>query len=296
MKTNRATDVYKRTDLLSLCRFLLVFSSCCHPGCSEYYESVQWTPQNPMFRFSNESIHHRLSVLPNNKLIFICPNPSTYLNDIQKPITINQMYENLWYVDEQSFQTCTVGRRKEKGINSLLLECKNPKSLNYHELVFQPFSAVTPLSFQPGSEHYFIATSNGSKSSLNSTSGGHCKDIANGISMKMIIYICNSDADPKCKPVTTPPPVTSVTINNGTTEKPEIATNAARTSSSHNLWHLLAIIFAVALACSLVLHSICLFLVCRRNTAKKSGDEKLKVHQPLKENGLENVDVRIDTL
>ena len=34
--------------------------------------------------------------------------------------------------------------------------------------------------------------------------------------------------------MTTPPPVTSVTIKNGTTEKPEIATNAARTSSSNS--------------------------------------------------------------
>lgn len=35
-----------------------------------------------------------------------------------------------------------------------------------------------------------LATSDGTKDSLNSTSGGHCDDEANGVSMKMIIYVC----------------------------------------------------------------------------------------------------------
>ena len=38
----------------------------------------------------------------------------------------------------------------------------------------------------------FPATSDGTKDSLNNTSGGHCDDVANDISMKMMIYVCSN--------------------------------------------------------------------------------------------------------
>lgn len=39
----------------------------------------------------------------------------------------------------------------------------------------------------------FPATSDGTKDSLNSTSGGHCDDVTNGVSMKMLIYVCANE-------------------------------------------------------------------------------------------------------
>jgi len=40
---------------------------------------------------------------------------------------------------------------------------------------------------------FFPATSNGRRDSLNNTSGGHCDDITNGVSMKMMIYVCANE-------------------------------------------------------------------------------------------------------
>lgn len=59
-------------------------------------------------------------------------------------------------MDEESFQACKVGSPKDKGINSVQLKCDDPTKLRYFVLVFQSVSAVNPLSFQPGTEHYFI--------------------------------------------------------------------------------------------------------------------------------------------
>ena len=115
----------------------------------------------PRFQFSKEQIqdgkaYYRLCVLPNNRLPFVCPNPSSYLNDIQDQILVDKLYENIWYVDKESFQACKVGSPKAKGINQKWLNCNNPSVLKYDSVVFAPFSASSDLSFPPGTEHYFI--------------------------------------------------------------------------------------------------------------------------------------------
>lgn len=249
-----------------------------------YYQSVQWAPENSRFQFSKEQIqdgkaYYRLCVLPNYRLPFVCPNPSTYLSDIQDKILVDKLYENIWYVDKESFQACKVGSPKAKGINQKLLNCDNPSVLKYDLVVFAPISASSDLVFLPGTEHYFIGTSNGSQNSLDSKSGGHCSDAVNGIAMKMLIYICYNDTDPVCTVKTdSPTETTSQPVSTASTIKPDLATQALRTSPSNNIWHLLTIIFGVGFACCLVILSLCLIVVCYRKTPKQPIGERDKLH------------------
>ena len=43
--------------------------------------------------------------------------------------------------------------------------------------------------------HLLTATSDGTESNVNSTSGGHCEDSADKIYMKIAVYVCDS-SDP----------------------------------------------------------------------------------------------------
>lgn len=120
------------------------------------------------FQFTKEQIqdskpYYRLPVLPGNRVAFVCPNPSTYLNDVQHPVPENvKLYENIWYVDEESFQACKVGSPKGKGINQKWLNCDTPSVLKFDWLAFAPFNAMNDLSLKPGTEHHFIGKWNDS--------------------------------------------------------------------------------------------------------------------------------------
>ncbi|KAL9979224.1 hypothetical protein ACROYT_G016855 [Oculina patagonica] len=259
----------------------------------EYYESVQWTPQNPNFRFSNETIqdgkaYYRLSVQPNAKMSIICPHSSTYLHESQA-IPNEQRYETVWYVDKQSFLECKVGDRVGH-INNIWLPCDTPDKLTFDTLVFQRFS-LDNLVFPPGSEHYFIATSDGTQASLNSTSGGHCDDVANGVSMKMIIYVCTNETDRECNEITAESSTVTTASITESTAKLGPVTQAARKSDSWDVWHLLTIIFGVGFAVSLVIISVCLFFVCHRRKKKKLSCDKDRLHPGTDENGVENIQV-----
>jgi len=111
------------------------------------------------FQFSKEDIqdgkaYYTLHVVLTSKMIVICPHPSTYLENEQQAIPNEQRYEAVWYVDEQSFHDCKVGKPKGN-INNVWLPCDTPEKLKFDTLVFQRFSPDS-LVFQPGSKHYFI--------------------------------------------------------------------------------------------------------------------------------------------
>lgn len=102
-------------------------------------------------------------MLPNDRVAFVCPNPTTYLNDVQHPVPKNvKVYENIWYVDKESFQACKVGSPKGKGINQKWLNCDTPPVLKYDWLAFVPFNPANDLSLHPGTEHHFIGKWNDS--------------------------------------------------------------------------------------------------------------------------------------
>lgn len=90
-------------------------------------------------------------------MMVICPNPTTYPQGLLEHVGLERRYENLWYVDKESFETCKVGSPKDKAINSRLLQCNKPTDLKFERLVFLPFSSLSSqLSFPPGTKHYFI--------------------------------------------------------------------------------------------------------------------------------------------
>ena len=67
------------------------------------------------------------------------------------------MYENVWLVDEQGYNTCTVDPTKHR----LLKLCDNPDSLNYLEIVFQHYTPLpNGLKFDRGKVYYFIGKFN----------------------------------------------------------------------------------------------------------------------------------------
>jgi len=62
-------------------------------------------------------------------------------------------------------------------------------------VIFKQFSADNVPVFQPGKDYYFIATSDGTQSSTDDISGGHCKTH----NMKMKFHICMNSTDPLCQ-------------------------------------------------------------------------------------------------
>ena len=40
---------------------------------------------------------------------------------------------------------------------------------------------------------FFLATSDGTESNLNSTRGGHCDDAVNNVHMKLEVYVCHTN-------------------------------------------------------------------------------------------------------
>jgi len=129
---------------------------------------------------------------------------------IEGSIRLEELYENLWIVDKQAYDTCAVNTSNYG--NRILMKCDTPLKLQYFSIIFQRFSAVGPdgLEFEPGKEYFFIATSNGQKTSLDQTSGGRCATH----NMRIKFYVCNDKNDPKCQdsPVSTVQPTQTVTV------------------------------------------------------------------------------------
>ena len=75
---------------------------------------------------------------------------------IEGSVRLEELYENLWIVDRQAYDTCAVNTSKNS--NRVLMKCDTPLQLRYFSMVFQPFSAIGPvgLEFEPGREYFFI--------------------------------------------------------------------------------------------------------------------------------------------
>lgn len=260
-----------------------------------YYKSIQWTPQNPKFQFPKEQIldgraYYRVPVLLNNRLAIVCPNPSTYLKFVETQVPRDQLYESIWYVDRGSFYTCQVGIPKNQGVNKRWMNCDTPSALKYGWLSFTSLNAENDFSFVAGTEHYFIATSNGSLNSLDSKAGGHCNNTVNGVSMKLVIYICYNETDPECK---FNPDTPTQSVHNVTCSNPDLASGAFRLSPSNNVWHFLTIVFGIGFSSCLVVISLCIVFVCRRTISKRSREEKDNLHPNRDENDAKEVNTPI---
>lgn len=90
-----------------------------------------------------------------SKIKIVCPNPAMIPAPVMGNIPREEMYENLWMVNRQAYDNCTINSSNQ---NRLLMKCDTPLHLRYFTIVFQRFSAVGPsgLEFEPGKEFYFI--------------------------------------------------------------------------------------------------------------------------------------------
>ena len=96
-----------------------------------------------------------MNVLISSRIIFVCPNPSTVLVPMDTSIRKEEMYENLWIVDKDAYNSCSIDTSKAE--NKLLMKCDSPLVLKYYTVVVQQFSASWQgLEFQRGREYYFI--------------------------------------------------------------------------------------------------------------------------------------------
>ncbi|CAH3119313.1 unnamed protein product [Porites lobata] len=167
--------------------------------------SILWDSKNPIFQ-----TNYSTAVLPMSKIKIVCPNPAMIPAPVMGNIPREEMYENLWMVNKQAYDNCTINSSHQ---NRLLMKCDTPLHLRYFTIVFQRFSAVGPsgLEFEPGKEYYFIATSSGREFSLGQTSSGRCSTH----NMRLIIYVCRDTNDSKCitsPVVSTVPPTKTVTV------------------------------------------------------------------------------------
>ncbi|XP_032242825.2 ephrin-B2 [Nematostella vectensis] len=183
-------------------------------GLCEIYPPLIWSPLNPAFRpvpfgTENDTVYS-MNVLPMSKLYIICPNQVLNPTKVQLNTPKELLYENLWIVDKNSFDSCQVNTLLRR--NKQLMECTTPLALKYYPLVFQDFSATADvLEFERGKDYFFIATSNGQQSSLQSTRNGRCQTH----NMKLQVHVCHSATDPVCNP--TEPPTTLPTTTQATT-------------------------------------------------------------------------------
>ena len=94
----------------------------------------------------------------NSKRNFICPNPASVLTEQDSSIPQEQMYENMWIVDKQEYDTCSVNTSvlSDPLVNRNLMICRNPLQLRYYEMVFRSKSPPGGLEFTPGITYYFI--------------------------------------------------------------------------------------------------------------------------------------------
>ncbi|KAM7446402.1 Ephrin-B2a [Porites harrisoni] len=158
----------------------LICSIMFYLGTCELNPSIQWTHSNPLF-----TINRTHCVNPLSRVFFICPNTVTILTRL-KTSQSSPQYENLWLVGQQGFEGCEVN----KSIDKKLIDCNNPLNLLYYEVIFKRYSAVMSAPvFEPGREYYFIATSDGTRSSLDKTSGGRCSSHT----MKLKFYVCTNN-------------------------------------------------------------------------------------------------------
>ncbi|XP_044173307.1 ephrin-B2-like [Acropora millepora] len=148
------------------------------------YPSIHWTSTNPLFKRNRTQCMY-----PESILYFLCPNTVTVVANTQDSF-LSPEYENLWLVGEESYERCNV----TQGVDRKLQVCNKPFELKSYRVIFREYGAGNLPVFQPGEDYYFIATSDGTASSVDQTGGGHCKTH----NMKLKFHICVNSNDPLC--------------------------------------------------------------------------------------------------
>jgi len=86
----------------------------------------------------------------------ICPIAALNPVKMSQSLPKTHLYENLWAVDKQSFDSCQVDTSKARQ----LLICDTPMVFKHYSLVFLEISPAKQfMEFQKGKDYYFICKS-----------------------------------------------------------------------------------------------------------------------------------------
>lgn len=155
---------------------------------SPILSSLYWSPLNPIFKTNATK-----NVLLGSRIYIVCPHTVLVPADVSKPLHVEDMFENVWIVDKEGYNSCTVNTTNPR--HKHWLNCNATSTLRHRNIIFDNWGSVDQgYIFDPGQEYYVIATSNGSMSSLNNLAGGRCSTH----NMKMVFYVCRDKQDPKC--------------------------------------------------------------------------------------------------
>ncbi|XP_032237315.2 uncharacterized protein LOC116618107 [Nematostella vectensis] len=182
--------------------FLVLFINCYN---AEIYQSVQWTPNNPLFEKGTccDNRVPEIRVLQQSALPIICPNLNIVMKTLPGLPDKSTLYTNIWIIfDDQSFETCNVNKSiifKTHWKNDILKRCDTPLELKEYTLKFRTSSAIIEnIEFDKEKYYGIMATTDGTKDSINNTVGGsHCTG-SDGVRLKFKFYLCG-DNDIKCK-------------------------------------------------------------------------------------------------
>ena len=91
----------------------------------------------------------------------ICPHTviSLVKTDLQTAADPDNLVENFWQVDYDSFWSCNVDTSNPS--NRLFFKCEDPRSLHYEQFIFQSFGIGNRPTFQKGKTHYFVCKCQG---------------------------------------------------------------------------------------------------------------------------------------
>ena len=62
----------------------------------------------------------------------------------------DDLYENIWRVDEAGYNVCSA----RTAVAEKLLSCETPRQIHY--TTFEFYRAMSPTTFSPGKEYFFI--------------------------------------------------------------------------------------------------------------------------------------------
>jgi len=190
--------------------------------------TIRWDPRNPLF-FEDKCMKggypHMYADIA-SVAFFSCPNVAQTNWVSNKYLSSKVLYENLFIVSKDEFESCEV--KKLSSTTKQLLLCDSEKKFEVKYLKFK-FSSIAAssreISFKVNSTYYFIATSTGEKDQLNNRVGGRCKDIG----MKLAITICplgskcGTDAN-RCNGIPTPKTTTTTATPLTTVPAPLVVT------------------------------------------------------------------------
>ena len=95
------------------------------------------------------------NVLKGSRIYIVCPNTVLVPADIKKPLHVDDMFENVWIVDKEGYDSCTVNITNPN--HKHWLDCNTTTKLRHRNIVFVSWGPVDQgYEFYPQKEYYII--------------------------------------------------------------------------------------------------------------------------------------------